>query len=187
MLLRTILFFTFSIAVARADVAIDPKLGYRSQAAGGAEPSGPLKIGSSVLNNGRFEARLRVTTADPKTAATMNEIELANIKNLYGDRRTPYAGEVTRVIKCDRKYLPREFQLEVDGTRVTGLVGGVSPRNVFGACSSDQFSHWGAYFSFYEPIGKKVIQVRLFDSRPGKKATSAEIEAEAAHLLTRSP
>lgn len=95
-------------------------------------------------------------------AAQMAKVELANIKNLYSPRKTPYAGQISEFVVCDKTFLPVANSLSVQAHVVPTLMAGVNARKLFGACTPDQIAYWAEYFTFYDRPGSREIDVRLY-------------------------
>lgn len=91
------------------------------------------------------------------------EVNLDLIKGLYQPKKNPYAGEVTSLVQCDRKFSPKEFQLKCpNGKTARAIAGGAGERHAFGMCTKSDIRQVAAFFSCYDSSTQELTEVRLF-------------------------
>lgn len=136
-----------------------------------------------------FEVHVKGTrfTADP-AARQMSAVEFANIVKLYSPRGNPYEGQISDLIQCSKIYEPQVFQFKIGEYPVAAVSAGTNERKLFGACAREQISFWAAYFSFYYPPEKTVIEVRLFKkaarpSAPQLAKLNRELQSAARSIF----
>jgi hypothetical protein len=120
---------------------------------------------------GEYEIVIKGTPMGSETsAAEMAKVEMANIKNLYNPRGSPYAGQISDVIQCEKAFLPETPVLKVLGRQVTALIGGTNGRKLFGACTHDQIEFYAEYFTFFDAKDMREVDVRVFRKFSPEKA-----------------
>lgn len=85
-------------------------------------------------------ALLRVEVHSGVTAVLFGEnigTEIAQIKSIYDKARSPYPGEISDEIVCDRKYVPDMRRDTVNGIDVNFFSAFLSDRLTYGACTAD--------------------------------------------------
>jgi hypothetical protein len=113
--------------------------------------------------NDKYEVMIKgVPMANAKAAEQMARVELGNIKNLYNPHGSPYAGQISDLIECQKSFSPKSGRVHVGGAAHEALYGGTNGRKLFGACTSDQIEYWGGYFNFYDTHGARSIDVRIY-------------------------
>jgi hypothetical protein len=112
---------------------------------------------------GEFEIAIKGTPMKSQIAAAeMAKVEMVNIKNLYSPRGSPYAGQISEVIECEKAFKPETAALKILDKPVVALLGGTNARKLFGACTHDQVTFMAEYFTFYDTAGAREIDVRIF-------------------------
>jgi hypothetical protein len=122
---------------------------------------------------------------DAAVGEERSKIQLANLKNLYSDRRNPYDGEITNLLTCDAKMQPQEIKVKVFGRTANALCGGAAARRVFGACTRQEAKYWACQVSVYVPERKLAIDIRLFE--PAKNFKSGRHLATAIEAVFLRP
>ncbi len=128
-----------------------------------------------------------VPIADQATAARAVEVSFGLIKGLYEPKKNPYAGEVTSLVQCDRRFAPREFSVSCPGgLKAKGLTGGAGGRHSFGMCRREDIQQIGAFFTCFHPGKGELFEVRLFmpySSSKGWVEQLKKIEKTAREIL----
>lgn len=139
---------------------LNPKFNLKPSA--GAASAAPKNFDLSFQNS-EVEVRVRATPfSDEKSARQMTAVEFANVSRLYEARGNPYAGQITDVVECDKRFKPREFTFPLVKMQVRALLAGANARRSFGACTPDQTGYWVSYFNFYDPESAAVIETRIY-------------------------
>lgn len=101
-----------------------------------------------------------------KNARFLKDIEINAIKNSYLNRKNPYAGEITKLIRCDKNHELSTENLNWLNQKTEVLIGGASQRKVWGACRKQDIEFIGfSMFRFFEQKKKwvKLIGFKRFD------------------------
>ncbi len=126
---------------------------------------------SATYISDELEVRVRsVKLPNEAVAKQKAERELANLQNLYKPRGNPYVGQVSELVECGKELLPKTQTIDVRGTPVSLLVGGVSERKLFGACAKDEVAYWGGYFQVFYGPANAAMEVRMFLKRQDAKS-----------------
>ena len=104
----------------------------------------------------------------PEVARNAIDVEIDQIKLLYSPRRSPYAGEISDLNKCDEQLKPIQFTMTILSNPAKGIVGGVSDRNSFGACNNESIAKIGAQILFFDSQNQEIVTVKIF-ARKGRK------------------
>jgi len=145
----------------------------------------------AAYTNSEFDVTIHgVVLPDAQTAGQKAAMELANIRNLYNPHSNPYEGQVSDLVQCPPESLPKTYPLALDGIAAgqpTLLIGGVSERKLFGACTKDQRKMWGGYFQFFHEPQKMAVSVRVFyKGKAGLEAARLKIKALSGQLFAKT-
>ena len=102
--------------------------------------------------------------------------ESSAIKLSYQKQRIPYAGQVTTLVTCSRKYGMREKPLK----RAEGLseiiFGGVGARYNFGACVSEDISYVGFTAPLYFEAAKVYLRINGYQVFDKNKSWAGQLD-----------
>jgi hypothetical protein len=116
-----------------------------------------------TYRRGDVEVLLQTMALPDESAAKKRAaVEAANILSLYKPRTNPYEGQVSDLIKCDAKLMPKVEAVKVLGQTANLIVAGVSQRKLFGACNRDQIKYWAGYVQVYQGAQKRALELRIF-------------------------
>ncbi len=139
-----------------------------------------------IYHSGKAEAHIKtIPMPSAETAARAADVNLGLIKGLYAPKKNPYEGEVTSLIKCDKKFAAEEFTTRCPKNTAKAIAGGVGERHGFGVCTGADIRAVGVFFSCYDPEKKELTEVRLFlphAKTPWKRSVS-EAKALAGKLF----
>jgi hypothetical protein len=120
-----------------------------------------------LAGNADYEVEIKATPMKSESAARqLAKVELGNIKSLYGTRGSPYAGQISDTIECEKAFMPRTKITHIGPLTVEALSAGANSRKLFGACNHDQIEYWSEYFNFYDQQGLRSVSVRVFAKGP---------------------
>lgn len=111
------------------------------------------------------DTRLRAdtwTNIDQNEAASTIRNHIIRMDTLYEKSVSPYPGEVSNAISCDRQYRPKYSTEKNNGRETHVFVGYASERLVFGACSDDIITKRAAAVMFYCDSQKRLYKFELF-------------------------
>jgi hypothetical protein len=91
---------------------------------------------------------------------------ISNLSNLlkiaYGDKPSPYAGEITNLEKCPAEYQPKLISEKMGGQTISYFVSSAGSRFQYGACDKSTV-HYTACSSFhYIPQKQLLIKLKYF-------------------------
>ncbi len=116
-----------------------------------------------IYKSPNTEVHLKSTPLPDEAAAKRAlEVGFGLIRGLYEPKKNPYAGEVTALVKCDKKFAPAEFKLKCPAQTTQAIAGGVGDRHAFGMCTEKDIREIGVFFACYDPLKKELVEVRLF-------------------------
>lgn len=140
-----------------------------------------------IYKSPTVEVHLKSTSIpDAASAERAVEVSYGLIKGLYQPKKNPYAGEVTALVQCDKKFAPREFSVKCGTKSGKALAGGAGERHAFGMCAQKDIREVAVFFSCYDSGKKELLEVRLFLPFEKGKAWSAQLKDAkklAAELL----
>ncbi len=144
-------------------------------------PAVENKLGvTQIYRSGQAEAHIKILPMpDAETAARAADVNLGLIKGLYQPKKNPYEGEVTSLIKCDKKFAAEEFTARCPYHPAKAISGGVGERHNFGLCSGADIRHVGVFFTCYDPGQKQFTEVRMFVPHTGVNWKKSVSEAKA--------
>ena len=121
---------------------------------------------------------------DPKIAHQKMFVDFAAIRRQFEPRGNPYAGQITELVICDKKFTPQDLPLEPAKGKdaVTAILGGVGARRTFGACDAANLESWGLYFNYFDEPRSMVVEARLFQSTKDRDVAKREL-GKTAHVL----
>ncbi len=117
------------------------------------------------------DLRVELEWITPATATETKERSkrlLAVISSQYGERKTPYPGELTNMSRCGAQSKPIQKEIELKGLgKVSALAAHASDRFAFGACDESTIRQVGLVTQLFHK--EASLQVRIF--RPLKAST----------------
>jgi hypothetical protein len=151
--LLTLLLTTLCVGVTHADSSfikssgftLNPKLNLKSVHADNRNEtyrSGDLEVSFDFL-----------PLHDPAAVKKAAEVNFVNIKSLYEPQRSPYRGQITKLVQCDSAFRPVEFGFTLKGRETPVIVGGANSRKQIGACARADIKFWSAYFNVQTASG----------------------------------
>lgn len=171
---------------ALAEVTLNPRFGFKTTS--GAVFAGSFSNGVTNLTNDQFDLQVKVTSGAATKHDAMERSLFSAVETLYLPRKTPYAGELTSTIKCQKDFEPFLFRSIVAGRDVPILIGGVTARRLFGACAKEQVASLGAFGVFSDQEGEHLIEFRIFEKHLSKPvsvvAAKGPLQKCAEELLT---
>lgn len=105
---------------------------------------------------------LRVAALSNVTADQAEEninMEIVKIKSIYDKARSPYPGEISDEIVCERKYVPDMRRDTVNGVDVNFFSAFLSDRLTYGACTADTAVNKVFGVFFYCPATRRQISI----------------------------
>ena len=91
---------------------------------------------------------------------------ISNLSNLlkiaYGDKPSPYAGEITNVEKCPAEYQPKLVNETIKGQSISYYVSSAGSRFQYGACDSATAIYVACTSFNYVPQKKVLIKLKYF-------------------------
>lgn len=102
-----------------------------------------------------------VKNIDEQQAEQIIRARVTRLKGLFSDAPAPYPGMVSDKIVCDRKFVPKFYQKDVNGNNISYFTGFLSSRMTFGTCTEDESIYKGLYVLFHCPAQQKMYQLEF--------------------------
>ena len=91
---------------------------------------------------------------------------ISNLSNLlkiaYGDKPSPYAGEITNVEKCPAEFQPKLVNETIKGQNISYYVSSAGSRFQYGACDSATVIYLACTSFNYLPHKQLLIKLKYF-------------------------
>jgi hypothetical protein len=143
-----------------------------------------------TASNARYDVEVKGTPLkSEKAAKQLESVELNALKNLYSVRGSPYPGQISEIVQCEKAFLPKVGKITVDGMTTETLTAGATARKLFGACDHDQVHFWAEFFGFFDRDSSRSITVRVFYKNPDLKnlaRSTHELNEMVNHLFVGS-
>jgi hypothetical protein len=99
----------------------------------------------------------------PVDLATRSISNLTNLlKIAYGDKPSPYAGEITNVEKCPLEFQPKFVSEVINGKNMGYYISSAGSRYQYGACDSKTVVYQVCTSLYYEPKNQLMIKLKYF-------------------------
>ena len=99
----------------------------------------------------------------PPELATRTISNLSNLlKIAYGDKPSPYAGEITNVEKCPAEYQPKLINEKILGQNISYYVSSAGSRFQYGACDKTTVFYTACTSFHYIPQKHLLIKLKYF-------------------------
>ena len=91
---------------------------------------------------------------------------ISNLSNLlkiaYGDKPSPYAGEITNVEKCPAEFQPKQVNETINGKNISYYISSAGSRYQYGACDSSTSVFIACTSFHYVPQKQLLIKLKYF-------------------------
>lgn len=98
---------------------------------------------------------------DPRAINQVSQIQLLNVKGLFQPQKSPYRGQITSLVQCEKEYGFQEFTFILNKQEVKAILGGANSRRQIGACLRDDIRFWVVYFNYKTAAGD-LVTTRIF-------------------------
>lgn len=110
--------------------------------------------------------RVDITSSVAKEQANrLIQTRIAKMKALFENATSPYPGEISDEIVCDKRFKPTFTSEGINGIPVSYFTGYLNSRLTYGACTEDQAVNKGIMTLFYCPAQRKVYQLELISEK----------------------
>ncbi len=75
--------------------------------------------------------------------------EVQKMKSLFANAPSPYPGDVSNEIACGNEFIPKYFEKDVGGVKLSYFFGNMNSRLTFGVCTQDQIAYRTYLVLFY--------------------------------------
>lgn len=127
---------------------------------------------SALLALGDDRLRLRVTEGLDAGDAEARVQELRRVlEGLFEDRQAPYPGQLSNTLRCPERFRPEAIAPRGEALELVGLYA--NDRLGFGGCSEDLLRYRATVGYFYDPAGRRLLQLTYFADLDGPDAGPA--------------